>query len=283
MIAITGASGNLGKLVLSHLVKKTEVSQVVAIIRDATKLEAFRGSGVEIRVADYDDPQSLAAAFENVKTLLQISTSATGAVGEQQELNVVQEAKRAGVTKIVYTSTLVPGPNSVFEAGRTCAVTEQAIADSGLDYVFFRNSMYVETIPLFIGPAIHDGQIYYPSGDGKVSFASRNDIAEALANVLLDEGHRCAVYSITGGEALSFADVAVLLQSEKGLDAVHHDIPEEAFAEELHKTGMPQGEIDFMVSMAASIRIGEFSTVDNQLEKLLGRKRLQVSEYIRSM
>lgn len=283
MIAITGASGNLGKLTLAELVKKTEANQVVAIVRDPMKLAEFRDSGVEIRVADYGNPQSLVKAFRNVKNLLQISTTATGAEAEQHERNVVQSAQRAGISKIVYTSTLSPGPSAFFEAGQTCESTEQYIVDSGLDYVFFRNSMYFETIPLFIGQGLHDGQIYYPSGDGKVSFASRHDIAEALANVLVAEGHHRAVYSITGSEALSFADIAALLQSEKGLDAVHHDIPNEAFVEELHKAGIPFAEVDFMASMAASIRVGEFSTVDGQLEKLLGRKRQQISEYIRTL
>ncbi len=127
--------------------------------------------------------------------------------------------------------------------------------------------MYLETIPLFIGSAVHDGQVYFPSGDGKVSFASREDIAEALANVLSEEGHHRAVYRITGEEALSFADIAGLLKAEKGLDAVHHDIPVDVYIEELRKAGLPQDEIGFTVSMAESILTGEFSAVDGRLDQ----------------
>ncbi|WP_257666367.1 SDR family oxidoreductase [Parapedobacter tibetensis] len=283
MIAITGASGNLGQLTLSHLTKKMDPNRVVAVVRDPKKLTSYRDSGIAIRQADYDDPESLVRAFSGVEKLLQISASATGALGQQHELNVVKAAKAAGVEKIIYTSTLTPSPNAVFGAGRICSTTEQAIKDSGLDYTFFRNSMYQETIPMFIGSAVQDGQIYYPSGEGKVSFAARTDMAEALANVLTGDGHHKATYRITGDEAFSFADIATLLRSEKRLDATHHDIPSEAYKEELGKTGLPQSEIDFIASMAASIRIGEFSAVDDQLENLLGRPRFKTSDYIRSL
>jgi len=283
MIAITGASGNLGQLTLAHLVKKTDPNRIVAIVRDPAKLAAYRDGGVQIRIADYDDSRSLEAAFEGVESLLQISTSISGAQALQQEAQVVQSARAAGVQKITYTSTLTPGPAAVFEAGRTCAATERAIMDSGLDYTFFRNSMYLETIPLFIGNALQDGQIYYPGGNGKVSFASRVDMAEALANVLTDGGHQRAVYQITGEEALSFADIADLLKSVKGLDAAYHDVPAEAFAAELRKAGLPEGDIGFMASMAASIHAGEFSAVDNRLEELLGRKRTRAIDYIHKL
>ena len=283
MIAITGASGNLGQLTLFHLTKKMDPSQVVAVVRDPKKLTSYRDSGIVIRQADYGDPESLARAFSGVGKLLQISASATGILGQQHELNVVKAANAAGVEKITYTSTLTPSSAAVFDAGRTCSITEQAIKDSGLDYIFFRNSMYQETIPMFIGSAVQDGQIYYPSGEGKVSFATRTDMAEALANVLLADGHHKVTYRITGDEALSFADIAALLKTEKRLDATHHDIPSDAFKEELGKAGLPQSEIDFMASMAASIRAGEFSAVDDQLENLLGRPRFKTSDYVRSL
>lgn len=283
MIAITGASGNLGQLTLSHLTKNMNPSQVVAVVRDPKKMTSYRNSGIAIRQADYNDPESLARAFAGVDKLLQISASATGTLGQQHELNVVKAANVAGVTTIVYTSTLTPGPDALFDAGRTCSITERAIRDSGLDYTFFRNSMYQETIPVFIGNAVQDGQIYYPSGDGKVSFAARTDMAEALANVLMGDGHYKATYRITGDEAFSFADIAALLRSAKGLDAIHHDIPHEAFKAELGKAGLPQNEIDFMASMSASIRAGEFSALDDQLEKLLGRPRLKTSDYVRGL
>ncbi|WP_353127197.1 NAD(P)H-binding protein [Parapedobacter pyrenivorans] len=281
MIALTGASGHLGQLTLTHLLQKTPASQLVAIVRDPAKLGTHRHPGIAIRTADYDDTVALEEALDGVETLLQVSSSASGSVASRQELNVVQAAAAAGVRKIVYTSTLVPGADAVFLAGRTCGATEQAIKDHGLAYTFFRNSMYFETIPLFIGNALQDGMIYYPGGNGKVSFVSREDIAEALAIVLTESGqHENVDYRITGAEALSFAGLAGLLNARKGVDSSYFDIPEADFVEELGKAGVPQAEIEFTVSMAASIRAGEFEAVDDRLEKLLGRKRRAVSTYI---
>ncbi|QNL47875.1 SDR family oxidoreductase [Olivibacter sp. SDN3] len=284
MIALTGASGNLGQLTLSRLIEKTPVANIVAIVRNPAKLGTYHDSGINIRKADYDDMTALVEALDGVKTLLLISSSAYGSEASRHELNVVQAAEAAGVRKIIYTGTLRPGPNAVFLAGRTCWATEKAIRDKRFAFTFFRNSMYFETIPLFIGSVVQDGQIYYAGGDGKVSFVSRADIAEALAIVMTEpDSHHNAEYQITGEEAISFNDLAALFKSEKGLDAAYHDISDADFVAELSKLKMPQGEIDFTVSMASSIRTGEFSDIDDQLEKLLGRKRKVVRNYIQEL
>ncbi|MFC3200123.1 NAD(P)H-binding protein [Parapedobacter deserti] len=284
MIAITGASGHLGQLTLSRLIEKLPAGNLVAIVRNPEKLEGYKGSDMAIKTADYEDTAALVKALDGVETLLQISSSTSGAVATQQESNVVRAAAAAGVRHIVYTSTLSPGPDAIFLAGQTCMATEQAIKNHGFTFTFFRNSMYFETIPLFIGSAVKDGQIYYPGGNGKISFVSREDIAEALAVVLTEpDRHHDVEYRVTGEEAFSFEDLATLLKSEKGLNAAYHDLPEDAFVAELGKAGMPQDEIDFTVSMAASIRAGEFAAVDDQLEKLLERRRRGLSMYIEEL
>lgn len=283
MIAITGANGNLGKATISFLLQQTKPENIVAIGRDAAKMQPFASAGVQVRVADYNDPASLEKALEGVQKVLQISTSSYGTEADRQEQNVVQAAKAAGVQHIVYTSTAQPGTDAHFLAGQTCFQTEEAIKATGIGYTFFRNSMYMETIPLFIGSAWEDGQIYYPAADGKVSFVARMDIAQALSNVLSSGNHRNAVYNITGTQAYSFGDIAALLRSEKGLaDATYTDIPNEALREELAKLEMPAGEIDFYLSMADSIKAGEFEETDNALETLLNRKRTSLQEFIKN-
>lgn len=283
MIAITGASGNLGKTTISFLLKKTDPSNIVAVVRDAAKIRDYADSGIQVRVADYKDPASLRKAFSEAGKVLQISTASYGEQAKREESNVVEAAKDAGVQHIVYTSTLQPGNDAHFLAARTCMNTENAIKASGMQYTIFRNSMYFETIPLFIGGALENGQVYYPGGNGKVSFAYRPDIAEALSNVLAGGDHQNAVYNITGSGAYSFGDIAGLMRSEKGMDASYTDIPNEAYREELMKYEVPSHEIDFYVSMADSIKAGEFAHVDDTLEKLLQRKRYPIQEYIKSI
>lgn len=283
MIAITGASGNLGKATISFLLKKTDPSGIVAVGRDAAKMRAYAGTGIQIRIADYNDPASLRKAFEHVTKVMQVSAASYGEQAKQEETNVVQAAKEQGVNHIVYTSTLQPGEQALFHAGRTCMHTEKAITASGMPYTIFRNSMYIETIPLFIGSAMENGQVYYPGGNGEVSFVYRPDIAEALSNVLTGNGHENKVYSITGSGSFSFGDIAGLLRSEKGMEASYTDIPNEAYREELVKYGMPEPDIDFYMSMADSIKGNEFSKADDTLEKLLQHQRFTVQEYIKSI
>lgn len=284
MIAITGANGNLGKATLSFLMKKTSPADIVAIVRDAGKLSEFAGSGVKIRTADYDDRESLEKALEGVHRLLQVSASATGVRAMAQETRVVHAAVQCGVQEIVYTSTLFPHESAHFQAAHVCRNTEELIRQSSMRYVFFRNSMYHETIPLFIGEAMGDGRIFYPSGSGRVSFASRKDIAEALSNVLTGPALGNAAFEITGAEALGFGDIALMLKDVAGYqEAAHIDIPADDYRKGLLGFGLGEEEADFYASMADGIRGGEFEKTHPSLEGFLGRKPLGVQEYLRGL
>ncbi|GGM94417.1 NAD(P)-dependent oxidoreductase [Dyadobacter beijingensis] len=284
MIAITGANGNLGKATLSFLLKKTSPQHIAAIVRDAAKLGEFSKSGIEVRVADYEDQESLEKALAGVDRLLQISSSATGVRAMAHETRVVHAAVKCGVQEVVYTSTLFPHESARFQSAHVCRNTEAMIRQSGMKYVFFRNSMYHETIPLFVGEAMGDGRIFYPSGSGRVSFASRRDIAEALSNVLTGPEFANATFHITGPSAHSFADIALALKDAAGFgEAAHTDIPAEDYRKGLLGYGLPEEEAAFYASMADSIRAGEFEGTDRSLEGFLGRKPLGVQEYLRGL
>jgi NAD(P)H dehydrogenase (quinone) len=284
MIAITGANGNLGKATLSFLLKKTLPQNIVAIVRDADKLSEYAGSGIQIRIADYEDQESLETALTGVHRLLQISASATGVRAMAQETRVVHAAVKCAVKEIVYTSTLFPDESAHFHAAHICRNTEELIRHSGMRYVFFRNSMYHETIPLFIGEAMGDGRIFYPSGSGRVSFASRKDIAEALSNVLTGPAFGNATYDITGAEMFSFSDISLILKDVAGYqEAGHTDISAEDYRKGLLGFGLGEEEAGFYASMADSIRAGEFEKMHHSLEGFLGRKPLGVQEYLREL
>ncbi|MFC6101985.1 NmrA family NAD(P)-binding protein [Olivibacter domesticus] len=280
MIAITGANGHLGKLTLSLLLKKVAPTQLVAIVRDKERIADYLNTGIIIREANYEDPHSLNNAFEGITRVLQISTTAIGDVGTKQEQNVVKAAQLAGVQHIMYTSTLSPGSQAHFMAAKTCAHTEQLIMDSGISYTIFRNSMYMETIPLFIGNGLYDGQIYYPAENGKISFVSREDIAEALSNTLTESTITSHIYSITGEEAFTFDGIAKLLNQEKGLNSTYFNIKNEDYEKELAELHMPEAERAFYLSMADGIKANEFAQTDKSLERIIGKKRKSLIEYI---
>lgn len=283
MIAITGANGHLGKLTLSQLLKKTEPTRIVAIVRDKEKIADYLSTGIVIREANYEDLDAMNNAFKGVKRVLQISTTAIGDEGTKQEQNVVKAAQMAGVEHIVYTSTLSPGLGAHFMAANTCLHTEQLILKSGIPYTIFRNSMYMETIPLFIGNGLYDGQIYYPAGNGKISFVSREEIAEALSNTLIENTDASNIYNITGEDAFSFDDIAKLLKQQKGLNSTYFNVKNEDYKKELANFHMPEAEIEFYLSMADGIKANEFAQIDQQLEKIIGRKRKTLIEYMHSL
>lgn len=283
MIAITGANGNLGKATIQFLLEKIPSTDIIAIVRSPEKLNDFQ-DGIKIRKADYNNPKELKEALKGVSTLLQISATSTGETGKQQEQHVVLAAKETGVKHLVYTSSLKPKSNARFLATQQAIETEQQIIKSGLDYTFFRNSLYMEVIPGIIGNALETKEIRYPSGDGKVSFVSRFDIAEAIANILAGDVKGNRIYEITGTYAYSFAELAELLSIEKkGLKINHTDIPETVFRQELTSYQIPGEVVDLLVSMANAIKSGEFAHVDNTLETLLNRKPLALADYIKSL
>lgn len=280
MIAITGANGHLGKATIQFLLQKIKPSNIIAIVRNPDTLQAFKTQGVNVRQADYNDYETLKQAFKNVEKVLQISTIGVNVTSaKKQEGNVVNAMVENNVKHIVYTSMVQARPNTIFQGTETQYHTEELIKKTKIPYTFFRNSMYQEAIPELIGNALQTNEIRYPSGSGKVSFVSRNDIAEAISNVLTKNTHQNKTYEITGNKAYDFEELAKLIRPEMK----HVDIPENLFKEELMSYEMPTDVVDLLVSMANGIKANEFSLTDNTLEKLLGRKLLSLNDYVKHL
>ncbi|MGJ1345961.1 SDR family oxidoreductase [Sphingobacterium siyangense] len=284
MIAITGANGNLGKSTIQFLLQKVAPTDIVAIVRNPETVNEFKEKGVTTRQADYNDYNTLKEVFKGVETVLQISTIGVDTeTAKQQEKNVVNAIVENNVKHIVYTSMVQARPNTVFQGTQTQYYTEELIRRTNIPYTFFRNSMYMEAIPELIGNALQTNEIRYPSGSGKVSFVSRTDIAEAIANVLKGNAHGNQTYEITGNTAYSFDELAGVISKEKSITVNHVDISDEVFREELISYQIPVEVVDLLVSMANGIKIGEFSHVDSTLEKLLGRKSFDLNKYVKEL
>jgi NAD(P)H dehydrogenase (quinone) len=281
MIAITGANGHLGRAILRHLLKTVQPSETLAIVRQPEKLDDFKNAGIGIRAADYENPDSLNDAFRGVEKLLQISTTGIRETGARHEQNVVNAAQEQGVKHIVYTSSLRPHRNALFVGTKQAFGTEEAILRAGIPYTFFRNSLYMETIPDLIGSALKTGQLFYPAGAQRISFVSREDIAEAISGVLTSSGHENRRYEITGGQSWSFEDIAHILQNENGSSVQYTDIPLETFEAELAGLHLPEDVSALLVSLARGIGAGEYAFSDNTLELLLGRKPLSLPAYLK--
>lgn len=280
MIAITGASGYLGKATIKFLLKKVAPANIIAIVRNPHKIDDFKVKGLIIRQADYDDFGMLIQAFKGVEKALQISTIGVDVeTAKNQEQNVVNAMVESNIKHIVYTSMVQARPKTIFQGTEIQYHTEDLIKKTKIPYTFFRNSMYMEAIPELIGNALQTNEIRYPSGNGKVSFVSRTDIAEAIANVLTESTHQNQTYEITGNRAYTFAELAKLLNAEMK----HIDIGITDFKEELISSQMPKEVVDLLVSMAKGINAGEFSYTSDTLERLLGRKPLELNEFVKAL
>ncbi|WP_339738585.1 SDR family oxidoreductase [uncultured Sunxiuqinia sp.] len=285
-LLITGATGKLGSQVLALLVEKMDVHNIAAIARDPAKLEAYQAKGVKVIQADYDQPASLDKAFEGIDTLYFVSASDIDKRREQHE-NVVNAAKKAGIRHVVYTSFQrkdeTPG-SPIAPVAQVHLQTEQWLKESGMTYTILKHALYSDVVPMFIGDQVLEtGVVYQPAGDGKVSFASRTDMAEAGVNVLTSAGHENKTYEIAGSQSYSYADVAEML-SVIGGKPVHYVAPSvEEFTKAMKDAGVSDDMIELLVMFNLGIKQGEFDVPGDTLEKLLGRKPEDLSEFLKKV
>ena len=215
MILLTGATGQLGRAVIGHLVKKTAAHQVAALVRDENKASDLKALGVELRVGHYEDIPSLDRAMRGVDKVLLVSGTEDNRI--QQHQNVVDAAKRAGVQLLAYTSRIVHGQSVVNPLMKSHFVTEDIIKQSGLPYALLRNALYMDVIPLFVGgEKVFETGIQLPTGEGRVSYALRQELGEAIAELLANGSSESRVYELTARETWSYGDVADALSALAG-------------------------------------------------------------------
>ena len=281
MILITGATGNLGKSAIDFLLKEKQPEEVAALVRDPGKAEALASRGVELRKGDYENYSSLQGAFEGVDQLLFISTSVTGEDRNRQHSNVVKAAREAGIKHIYYTSIVNPQPNAVFSATPGHYLTEQQIRESGISYTFFRNNLYMDLLPLLIGNAADTGELYFAAGDQRAGFVLREDIAEAIARVMLDGNFENREFTISSSQPYSFYDVAVAISKAADKPVKYIPISTRDMESAMQQAGVPAAVIDITTNMADAMQKGEFDQIDPAMETLLDRKPVELETFIK--
>jgi NAD(P)H dehydrogenase (quinone) len=284
MILVTGATGQLGQIVIEKLLAKIPSNQIAALVRDANKAEHLIAKGVNVRVGDYQNCESLLAAFQGVEKLLLISSSDfNDRLGQHK--NAIDAAVKAGVKHVFYTGVTMNDINSspLKPLLEEHFLTEDYLKASGLSYTFLQNSLYAEVIPMFLGENVVETGVFFPSGDGEVAFALREDLGEATANILVSEGHENQTYNLTGSEIISFAEIAAIL-SELSDESVSYINPEnEVFEGALKQFGLPEGIIQMSVLFAAGIKNNDFNKTYDRLEKFLGRKPTSIKTYLKAV
>jgi NAD(P)H dehydrogenase (quinone) len=281
-IAITGASGKLGRATLQFLLdRKVSPATLVPVVRDPAKLADLSSQGCQVRQGEYTDVASLEAAFRGVDKLLFISTSALGEERMLHHGNVVAAAVRARVGQIIYTSVVGPSLTAKFAASPGHFNTEKLIRDSGIPYTFFRNNLYMDLVPVLYGSAAETGVLSHFAGQGRIGFIARQDIAEALANVLTGGDHANRIYPITvPGPAYSYPEIAAAIGKAAGKSVRYQNVSVEEFRRNLEAAGLPPPVVGMSVALGEATLAGEFDHSSPDLETLLRRPPVTLDQFL---
>jgi NAD(P)H dehydrogenase (quinone) len=283
MILVTGATGHLGSAVVSHLLKNTAATNIVAFARDENKAKDLKGKGIEVRIGTYDDISSLNLAMKSIEKLLLISGN--GPTRLQQHKNVVDAAKKAGVKHLVFTSIALKDMKTAALRGlmEDLYQAEDYIKQSGLIYTVLRNTLYTGATPLFGVDKVIKTGISLPTGTGKVPFALRREMGEAAANALLQSGHENKTYELTAGDLYSYKDVADALSALSGKTVTYTDADNVTFPAQLKEFGLPDIVVLLVTNFSADVKSHQFENVTSNLEKLLGRKPASLKEGLKEV
>jgi NAD(P)H dehydrogenase (quinone) len=281
-IVITGATGRLGRHVISSLLRlDVQLPDLVAAGRDEEKLGALRELGLATVRADYTEPATLDEAFAGADTVLLISSSEVG-IRVPQHRNAVDAAVRAGVSRLVYTSALGADRGKLLLADEHLA-TEEAIAASGLPFTILRNGWYTENFEPALRHAETTGVVLASAGDGRVASATREDYAEAIASVLAQDGHAGQTYELSGDVAWSFDELAAALTEVLDREVTYRRLTPEQHLAELERTGVDESTARFLVALDANIEDGALDLVTGDLSRLLGRRTTALVDALRAM
>lgn len=275
-IAITGASGQLGRAAITFLKARVDPGQIIALARDPSKVAEL---GVEARVFDYThQPEALAPALAGVETLVLISSSDfNDRVGQHR--NVIDAAKSAGVSRIIYTSILKADVSPLLIAEDHRA-TEAIITASGLSATVLRNGWYTENWTGTLGAALEAGALIGSAGSARFTPATRSDYAEAIAIVATSADHVGKTYELGGDEAFTLAELAAEVAQQAGKPLPYNDLPPEVYQGILESFGLPSGFVGLLVDVDVKAGEGWLEDSSGTLSHLLGRPTTRMAEAV---
>ena len=280
-IAVTGATGHLGRLVIEELRRSRPAGSLVALVRDASRAQDLADDGVRVRVAAYEDPAALVQGLADVRVLLLVSGSEVGRRVDQHR-NVIDAAVEAGVDHIVYTSAPRADSSALVLAPEHRA-TEEILRASGVTWTVLRNNWYTENYVGTLQQAAETGEIVAAAGAGRVASATRADFAAATAAVLLGEGHEGKVYELGGDHAWTFAELAEAASAVVGRPVTYRPVEAETLQAILTEhAGLDAGTAGFVVQLDLDIAAGLLGETTGELAELLGRPTTPLEEGLRA-
>ena len=280
MIAITGATGQLGRLVINELLKKVPASEIIAAVRSPEKAADLQALGVTLRAADYSKPETLQSAFAGVDKLLLISSSEVGQ-REAQHKAVINAAKAAGVGFIAYTS-LLHADTSPLGLGVEHRATEAQLKASGIPFALLRNGWYTENYAASIAPALAHHAFIGAVGEGRIASAARIDYAAAAAEVISRDDQAGKVYELAGDDSYTLAQFSAEIAKQSGEQVDYINLPQAEFAAALKGAGLPDGLSEMLADSDAGAEKGGLFDDSHTLSKLIGRPTTPYADVIKA-
>lgn len=278
MIVVTGATGQLGRLVIASLLKKVPAKNIVAAVRDVEKAADLAALGVVVRSADYTRPETWEAALEGAEKVLLISSNEIGQRAAQHR-TVINAAAKAKVGLLAYTSVLRADTSPLGLAGEH-KETEEMIMASGLPYVILRNGWYTENHTMAIGAALEHGAVFGCAGEGAFSTASRQDYADAAVAVLTEDGHAGKVYELAGDVAYTLTELAAEFGRQSGKAVVYNNLSEAEYKGLLLQIGLPEVLAELLANSDTGASLGGLYDNSGVLARLIGRGTTPLSETV---
>lgn len=281
MIVITGASGQLGRQVITELLKKLPAAEIVAAVRDPNKVADLAAQGVQVRVADYNQPATLESAFKGADKVLLISSNELGQRTTQHN-QVIHAAKQADVNILAYTSILHAdiSPLALAEEHKE---TEALIKASGLPYVLLRNGWYTENYLASVPAALQHGALIGSAANGQISSAARADYAAAAAVVLTEVNQAGKVYELAGDDAYTLTDLAAEISRQAEKHVSYQNLPKAEFKNALIGAGLPEAFAELLADSDLGASQGGLFDNSQQLSQLIGRPTTPLATMIKTL
>jgi NAD(P)H dehydrogenase (quinone) len=278
MYVVTGATGQLGRLVVEGLLAAVPADEIAVVVRSAAKAEEWAKRGVRVHEADYGRPESLAGAFAAGDRVLLISGNELGSRVPQHRA-VIDAAKAAGVALLAYTSILGTATFRIAEEHRA---TEELLRASGVPHALLRNGWYTENYVAGAAASVASGEVFGSSGEGRVAGAARRDYADAAVAVLTGEGHENKVYELSGDTDWSMGELAAELAAASGSPVAYRDVTAQEQVRRLVAAGLPEGFAELFPNTDAAIARGELALRTGDLARLIGRPTVPLAESVRA-
>ncbi|WP_346915529.1 NAD(P)H-binding protein [uncultured Roseibium sp.] len=284
MFIVTGASGQLGRRIVSNLLNHVPAERIGISARDPEKVSDLKALGVRVRQGNYDNAESLRFAWEGAERLLLVSSNAAATGGDplKQHATALAVAREVGVERVFYTSQVASSATSLFPPGRVHAATENMLAESNLRWTALRHGFYAASALSMNARAFRTGEMIAPE-DGKVTWTTHDDLAAVdaalLAGDVVIDG---PTPPLTSSQALDLAELAELAAEILGRPISRVFTSEENMEANARDAGIPQASIAVMLGYFHAARAGEFAAIDPALAEILDRAPVEMDAFLKA-